>query len=162
MSRILIFSALLLSSTQVLGAQISISKAYVRATPPGQTTSGAYMVLRNDGQQNRALVGASSNIAEMIEIHTNSHDNGVMRMREVDQIKLRAGQTTSLAPGGVHLMLIGIQQGIAPGQSITLNLIFDDDSVETIEVKAKRITAITDMNVDSATIQHKMSSPASN
>ncbi|NEX16398.1 MAG: hypothetical protein C1943_07165 [Halochromatium sp.] len=118
---------------------ISIEDAYVRAVPPGQTNSAAFMTLTNQGNQDRALLAAESDAAEVVELHTHRMEDGMMRMRQVEQIDLPVGEVVTLAPGGLHLMLIGLTKTLAPGDQIDLTLGFDNGSQQSLSLPVKRI-----------------------
>jgi hypothetical protein len=120
-------------------ATITVSDAYARAVPPGQPNSAAFMQLTNTGAQDRALVSATSDAAEVVELHTHKLEDGMMRMRQIARIDLPAGETVTLQPGGLHLMLIGLIDSLKPGDEITLSLGFDDGSRQTLDLPVKRI-----------------------
>jgi copper(I)-binding protein len=48
-----------------------------------------------------------------------------MRMRPVPAIDLPAGQAVQLAPGGLHLMLIGLTQALNQGGRVPVTLVFE-------------------------------------
>ncbi|MEA3639342.1 MAG: copper chaperone PCu(A)C [Lamprobacter sp.] len=118
---------------------IAIADAYARAVPPGQPNSAAFMTLTNAGEQDRALITGESDAAEVVELHRHRMEDGMMRMRQVEQIALPAGETVTLAPGGLHVMLIGLTKTLAPGDQIELTLGFDDGSLQTLNLPVRRI-----------------------
>lgn len=128
-----LLSALCLSSSLALAADISIEQPFARATPPGQPNSAAFMQLTNNGEAT-ALVAATSTVAEVVELHAHTHDNGVMRMRRIEQIELPAGSTTTLEPGGLHVMLIGLKQPLQAGSHIAVTLNYADGTEQQVEV----------------------------
>ena len=130
-------SALLLSSS-VMAAEVEVQSPYARATAPGQMNSAAFMQLTNTGEPLK-LVAASSPAAEVVELHTHTRDQGVMRMRRIDAIELPAGDTTELAPGGLHIMLIGLPEPLKEGSMIDLELTFDDGDSLEVEVPVKQV-----------------------
>ncbi|MBK5940484.1 copper chaperone PCu(A)C [Halochromatium roseum] len=118
---------------------ISIDNAYVRAVPPGQPNSAAFMTLTNASGQDRALVAAESDAAEVVELHTHQMEDGMMQMRQIEQIDLPAGKVVTLAPGGLHVMLIGLTEALSPGDQVALTLNFDDGASQTLSLPVKRI-----------------------
>lgn len=107
---------------------VSVEGAKVREVPPGQVNSAAFMTVRNAGPGDRALVGAESDIAEAVELHSHIHDGGMMRMRRIDRIDIPAGTQTRLEPGGLHIMLIGLNRRLRGGDEVELTLVFADGS----------------------------------
>lgn len=88
----------------------------------GGSTSAAYMTLRNSGDTSDALVAASTDAAETVELHTVIEEGGVMKMRPVPQIDIPAAGEQQLRPGGYHVMLIGITRDLNEGDTVHLTL----------------------------------------
>lgn len=128
-----LLAVLSLGTSVAFAADISIEQPFARATPPGQPNSAAFMQLSNKGEAT-ALVAAHSSVANVVELHTHIHDEGVMRMRKIEQIELPAGATTLLEPGGLHVMLIDLKQPLQDGSRIDLTLEYADGSMQQIEV----------------------------
>lgn len=128
--RTLLISLMALASAATL-ADVTVSDAYVREPIPGKTMSAAFMRITNNGEADRVLVSASAAWAPQIEIHTHIHDNGVMRMRQIDSLTIPAGETVVLQPGGLHLMLFRLQLPLA--QTLPLELCFKNGECITTE-----------------------------
>ena len=101
---------------------ISVSDPWIRATVPGQTSSGAFVKLQ--ARQEATLLAVESPIAEAA-IHEMSTRNGIMRMREVKQLVLPANQMLELAPRGYHIMLTNLRQPLRVGSKVPLTLKFN-------------------------------------
>ena len=132
-----------LLATATLGAQagaISVTDPYAMAVPPGQPNSAVFMTLVNNSKENRALVAAETPSAGVVELHTHVHEDGMMKMRKVDNIEIPAGQTVTLKPSGFHVMLIGLKEKLEPGQEVHMNLIFDKGGKEHIMAPVRAMT----------------------
>jgi len=104
---------------------IQIDHPFARSTVPGQGSGGAYLAIKNEGKIKDELVKAESTITQSVELHTMEMKNGVMKMREVDDIGIDAGKTIKMQPGhGYHLMLIGLKQQLKVGDKFPLTLYF--------------------------------------
>lgn len=123
------------------GDVIRVAKPFARAVPPGITIGAAFMALRNDGNQTHQLVKVRSDAAEHVELHHHVEENGMMRMRQVAHIHLPPEKTTLLQPGGLHVMLIGLKQHLTEGDTIALELRFDDGTQTAVKVPVKSIAA---------------------
>lgn len=132
-------SILLLFASAVWAGSVSIENAYVRHMPPTQKVTGAFMTLKNDSAENRAAVSAESEVAETAELHTHIHENGMMKMRQVDKIDIVAGSETVLEPGSFHVMLIGLKQPLELGQMVAITLNFDDGSSTQVQAEVKTV-----------------------
>jgi copper(I)-binding protein len=119
---------------------ITVNDPYVRAVPPGQPNSASFMVLHNKGEKGSALTAASSPAAEVVELHTHTMEEGMMRMREVEKIDLPAGEVVKLQPGGLHVMLIGLKQKLVPDELVPLTLTFEDGSSLQVDAPVRKLT----------------------
>ncbi|MFO1193558.1 MAG: copper chaperone PCu(A)C [Rhodoferax sp.] len=135
--------ALLIALTLPAFAQsVDIKNPWVRVAVPGQKATGAFMsITAKDGAR---LVGASSPVAGVAEIHEMKMDGNVMKMRAIEGgLELPAGKTVELKPGGFHVMLMDLKAPLAKDASVALTLVFKDaKGVESkVEVKAPVATA---------------------
>jgi periplasmic copper chaperone A len=114
---------------------IAIAHPFARATLPGATVGGAYMGLRNEGATPDRLVAASTPAAERVEFHAMSMEGDVMRMAPLaGGIEIPAGETVAIAPGGLHLMLLGLKAPLAQGSRVPLTLDFASGARVEVEL----------------------------
>jgi len=99
---------------------VTVKDAWVRAPAPGQKIAGAYMELVS--RTDLVLTAVASPAAASAELHSMSVQEGVMRMRPVARIELPPGKAVKLAPGGLHVMLIGVKQPLKAGDKVPLTL----------------------------------------
>ncbi len=119
-------AALLLNCAPVLAGSVELREGYVRELPPGQSTSAAFMTIVNGSDRPAAIVAATSDAAQVAEIHTHRHVDGAMRMEQVKRLVVPAGQKIDLAPGGYHLMLINLKRSLRAGDSVAVTLIDEE------------------------------------
>jgi len=119
--------------------EMTVESPYVRAVPPGQPNSAAFMVLRNNGAAPHALVAASSPAAQTVELHTHVNENGMMMMRPVARIDVAAGGETPLQPGGFHVMFIGLTGPLVPDAMVPITLTYEDGSSQTVEAPVRKL-----------------------
>ncbi len=131
----------LLSVSMFALAEVTVESPYVRAVPPGQTNTAAFMQLKNSSAEAISLVSASSSIAENVELHNHINEDGVMKMRQVELISISANGNASLEPGGYHIMLIGLSKEIAAGDMVDLEVKFSDGSSQQLTVPVKKVMA---------------------
>jgi copper(I)-binding protein len=122
-ARLLLVFAIALWSAAA-GADVTVTDVWIRGTVAGQHATGAFMQLRSAGDA--SLVAVATPAAKSAELHTMSHDNGIMKMRAVSAIALPAGKTVELGPGGYHVMLLDIARPMKEGESVALTLTFAD------------------------------------
>lgn len=128
--------ALLVSATPLVAQPpaVTASDVWVREAPAGRNVTAVFLELRNAGRVDRQLVRGSTPAADTLELHEMKRDGGMMRMAPVTQITVPASGSVSLRPGGLHLMLFGVKQPLAPSDTIPVTLTFDDGS--TLAVRA--------------------------
>jgi copper(I)-binding protein len=128
---------------------IGIEHPYSVPTPAGATTGAGYIKeLSNKGSTDDRLVGASSPVADHVELHTMSMDGNVMRMRQVPGIVIPAGGHVDMAPGnGYHLMLIGIKQPLKVGDKIPVKLTFEKAGTVDVELHVQERGAMSEMQM---------------
>ena len=117
----------LLSLTILLSAceaneSVAIMDNWVRANAPGQSVGAAYMTLLS--AQDSTMIKAEADIAGSVEIHSMKMENGVMKMRMLEELPLKAGKAEKLAPGGFHLMLFDLNKPLIAGESVKFTLSF--------------------------------------
>lgn len=127
------------ASSETAAESVRVEDAYVRAVPPGQRNSAAFMRLDNASDRAQALVAARSTAAQAVELHGHSMRNGMMSMRPVEQVEVPAGQAVALEPGGLHVMLIGLEGELVLGQGVPLTLVFGDGSEREISAPVRKI-----------------------
>lgn len=122
-----IFFALLLALSFSTYGQITIENPSVRAMPPGQPNTAAFMLMHNTNNQAIRLIKLSSSVAKKAEFHSHKKDNqGVMRMRKESHIEIPANGKFTFQSGGYHIMLMGLKQPLKPGDIVPLTI--EDES----------------------------------
>ncbi len=133
---------------------VTASDIFARIT----TANGAvYMTLTNDSQNDDALVGAKTDVAKTVELHeTKMDENDVMQMQPVTTIPIQAGGSVTLKPGGLHVMLIGIQKEMAPGDKFSLTLTFEKAGPLTVEAEVREGNVMMEPHMGSDQPEHDM------
>jgi copper(I)-binding protein len=127
---------------------ITIEHPWARATPGGAKTGAAYVTLINTGPSADRLLGATSPVADKIQFHKESEDNGVAQMRELQTVEVAAGATVTFKPGDIHMMMVGLKQPLKEGQNIPLALRFEKAGNVDVTVSVAKVGAMQpgDMN----------------
>jgi len=105
-------------------SKLEIRDPWARQAAPGVPVAAGYAVVLNRGALADELISASSPRAASVQIHESSMADGVMRMRERDGLPVPAQGRVVLAPGGLHLMIMGLDQSLKPGDSLPIRLRF--------------------------------------
>jgi copper(I)-binding protein len=113
-------------------ASVKVDHAWSRAAMAGR--NGVVYLTITGGQNGDRLISAASPVAEKTELHESRMAQGVMTMREVPSLPIGREQTVTLAPGGLHLMLMHLKQGLHEGDSVPVTLTFE--KAGQVEAKA--------------------------
>jgi copper(I)-binding protein len=139
------FSLLLIGSTQAQAVKVGdlvIEHSHARATKGNMSNSASFLQIANKGKVDDALLSASVAIAERVELHTMSMEGDVMKMRAIDSIDLKAGNTISMKPGqGPHVMLFGLKKPLKVGDRFPLTLNFRKAGAVEVSVEVMDIAA---------------------
>lgn len=119
---------------------LTISDAWSRATPARNGV--VYLTVFNNGAEIDRLTGAESPVAARAELHAHSMKDDIMRMQRIDGIELDPGEPAVLAPGGTHIMLLGLKAPLKDGQSFPLTLVFEKGGRVTLDVAVGKAGAM--------------------
>ena len=114
---------MLLWTGAAAGDGLVIEDAWVRALPPTQSNTAAYLRVTNTGSEREEITGASVELAGRAEIHTSVMVDGYVKMQQLQLLALASGESVELAPGGKHVMLLDLERMPAQGESLQLCLI---------------------------------------
>jgi copper(I)-binding protein len=128
--------ALAACNAPTTSGSLRIEKAWARTTAPGATTGAGYLTIVNETAADR-LVGASSPVADKVELHESAMDGMVMTMRPLGPVEIKAGETLALAPGGRHLMFTGLKQPLVAGQKVPVTLTFEIAGERKVELEVR-------------------------
>ena len=104
---------------------IEISGGFTRATLPNAPVGGGYITIANTGSEDDTLIEVSSPVADEVQPHQMKMEGDVMKMSEThDGLPVPAGETVTLAPGGLHLMMMGLKQPLIEGEMVVMTLSF--------------------------------------
>lgn len=118
---------------QAPAVNLKVDGAWARATVPGQKGTGAFMSLT--APQPLKLVGVSSPVAGVAELHEMRMEGDVMRMRSIESLDLPAGKKVELRPGGHHLMLMDLKQPLQKDTQVPVTLLLRNAQGQTSELK---------------------------
>jgi hypothetical protein len=116
---------------------VTVVDPYVRLAPPGAMATGAFMVLKNGGDKDVKVVKAENSASKVTELHTHLNEGGVMKMRQVPSIDIKAKGEAALQPGGLHVMMIDLKGPMKEGDKVAITLGFDDGSSKTVEAPVR-------------------------
>lgn len=119
---------------EVAPAEIAVTRAWARATPPGAKVGAVYLTIENRGGAADSLLGVTSPAAQSAMLHRTVEESGVSSMREADG-SIAPGAKLDMQPGGSHIMLMGLNAPLKEGETIEVTL--DFETAGSIKAAAK-------------------------
>ena len=148
MPRMLVLAAILVfavAGTATAQTPIVIDHPWSRATTG--RVGVVYMTIKNTGNTDDRLVAAAAPVAGKAELHTMTEENGVMKMRPLPAIEVKAAAEASLKPGGMHLMLMGLKAPLKEGASFPLTLTAEKAGKIEVTVPVEKAGAMGGMKM---------------
>ena len=119
-----------------LGA-LTINHPWSPPTTPTIPVGAAYLSITNNGKVPDTLLGASSPMADSVQIHQTATVENMARMRPLREIEIAPGATVKAEPGGIHFMLMGLKAPLAIGKPVPLTLEFRVAGRITVELSVR-------------------------
>lgn len=132
-SFIIILGALLISACGAAPEDVEVHSAWARPTLAGENAA-VYFLLHNHTDTVHELIGASSNVADVLELHLSKMENDVMIMEMQPSVTLNPDDEVMFEPGGLHVMLISIKEELKLGDHFGIILHFADHEDIVVDV----------------------------
>ena len=121
------------------GQSLAVTDIWSRPAAAGQT-GAVYFLIANPAPSADTLLGATSAVAQAVEVHLSSMDaNGVMKMTPQEKVVVPARGQASFKPGGLHIMLIGLRQELKPGDKFPVTLRFEKAGDVVVEATVREM-----------------------
>lgn len=126
----------MLSVAQAYADEVNVTKAWTRATAPGQDSASVQLTITS--KKDATLIGVASGSAQSGEIHSMVMEGDVMKMRALESLPLPAKTPVTLGADGNHLMLIGLKNPLKAGRKLpfALTVKFADGRTSIVRVLA--------------------------
>jgi len=112
-----------LSFAAMAQAAPQVQAAWSRPAAKG-TTGAGFMTLANPGPKADALVGVESPAAREVQVHQSMMHGGMAMMSKAPSVTVPSGGSVTFAPGGYHLMFLGLTRALNVGDSLPATLTF--------------------------------------
>lgn len=134
------FAALCVALPTIAAAEVTVSEPWARASILANRPGAAYLTLQSDVADR--LMSLGTPVAGQVMLHDTVTDaSGVSRMDHIDVLDLAPGTPITFAPGGMHLMLMGLTGKLEEGRTFPLTLSFEHAGEITVEVPVLSVTA---------------------
>ncbi len=116
----------------------SVTDAWIKLSPPGAAVNAAYMKLHNQATEEKVIVAVTADCCTQVMMHQTRREGDKVYMDHKDTLYIPAGGELQLAPGGLHLMLVGAKNPMTLGDSVDIHFDFSDSTQFTISVPVKK------------------------
>jgi copper(I)-binding protein len=120
-----------------VGPQVTVEDAWARPVPAAGGNGAVYLRLVNAGNEADQLLGGESPVAVAVEVHKTTMAEGVMKMEPIPSLEIPAKGEVQLEPGGLHVMLIELNEPLGPGDTLPITLRFEKSGEKKLEVKVR-------------------------
>ena len=134
LAALLFISPVQAADSVVHAGDIAISGQWARATIGNLKNTAAYFKMTNKGAAADHLLSVSSSAAKMVHLHKSVEEGGIAKMLPVKSIAIPAGGSAELAPGGYHVMVMGLSKSLKPGDMLPVTLTFEKAGKVTLEL----------------------------
>ncbi len=114
-----------LSAAAVEAADLGVEDPWARASIGTSRPGAAYFTVTNAGAVGDVLLEVRAAISGKAEVHEMTMQDGVARMGPAGALAIPAGETLTLAPGGLHVMLMDLKAPLVEGEALPLTLVFE-------------------------------------
>lgn len=129
---------------------LTVMHPWARASAGAAKTGAVYFIIQNHGSTPERLLGASTDRAASAELHTHVTDNDIVKMRAMDAIEVAPGETLRLAPGRLHVMLMGLVSPLVEHDSFPMTLRFEHAGDIEVEVIVEGVATMQSVDHDDA------------
>jgi periplasmic copper chaperone A len=135
-------------ATEYKAGSTEITNPWSRVTPKGASRAVGYMTIKNSGSAPDRLVGGTAAVADSVQLHSMVMENGTAKMRELNDIEIKPGQTIEFKPGSSHAMFVGLKRSLHKGDRVSGTLKFEHAGTVSIEYNVEGIGARAPMPMD--------------
>jgi hypothetical protein len=138
MARNLTLLLSMLLAAPALADTLTVTDAWSRTTPPGAPMGVVYFRLHNGSGKSDRLLKLRTSVAASASVHRTEIVEGMARMREVSVLHVAPGERVEFAPGGLHVMLMGLRAPLKDKQVFELELLFEAAGPRKVRVVVRK------------------------
>ncbi|MGH8028375.1 MAG: copper chaperone PCu(A)C [Arenimonas sp.] len=128
---------LLFATGGAVAGKLTVTSAWARATAPGAGMGAVYLHIENGSTKSDRLLKLSTSVAASASVHRTEIVDDVARMREVAMLHVAPGEKIEFAPGGLHVMLMGLKKPLVVGQKFELEMLFEVGGLRKVAVTVR-------------------------
>ncbi|MGY2442293.1 copper chaperone PCu(A)C [Pseudomonas sp. SDO52101_S400] len=120
--------------------ELEIAHPWSQELPPNAPTVAAYFIIHNGGKTADRLLSVDSPIASKAELHEHVMQGDLMKMQQVPNVAIPAGENVTFAPMAYHVMLMNPTDRslLTDGKRFPLTMHFENAGDVTVEVAVQK------------------------
>ncbi|PCR96530.1 copper resistance protein CopZ [Pseudomonas fluorescens] len=145
LNKFIVIAALLLPACfahahEYKAGELEIAHPWSQELPPNAPTVAAYFIIHNGGKTADRLLSVDSPIAPTAELHEHVMQGDLMKMQQVPNVAIPAGENVTFAPMAYHVMLMNPTDRslLTDGKRFPLTLHFEKAGNVTVEVAVQK------------------------
>jgi copper(I)-binding protein len=127
---------------------IIVSHLWTNATSSTSDAIEVYMTILNTGTEADELIGATTRFTGPGKMQATAFQDGTLRVVEAPTLELAPGQAVSFQPGGITLVLPGVQRQLREGDHFHMTLEFANAGTVTVDVDVEAPVSSDDHDHD--------------
>lgn len=136
-----IFTSLVLFTSVIFAANVEVSGAYIRQTPPNAKNTAIFLTITNKSNKDITLINAQCDLSDNVELHTVVKEGNKMTMVKVPEMSIKANSSTELKPRGNHIMLFNIKKPVTKDTKVDLTLSFSNgEKLKIANIESKELS----------------------
>ncbi len=132
-------ASLVFAATLLVAGDIKVENPFAKEVAPNMKNSAAFMTIKNTSDKKISLVTARNDSSAITELHTHGKKDGMMVMYKVEKIEIPAHGEALLKPMGLHVMLIGLNKQLKEGDTVNIELVFDNGESVKVAAPVKKL-----------------------
>ncbi len=124
--------------TNCITTEIVINDPWVRLSPPNAPALGFFMKINNNTDHDIKLLSVNASGYKRIELHRTVAQGDMMKMVKQEFMPIPTKGKLHLKPGSWHIMLIGPKSVLRKGDTVVIDLVFDNGLTKTVHAQVRK------------------------
>ena len=107
---------------------------YTFSSFKNQKSAAVYITIINNNKKDIQIISLNTDIAKKTEIHEIIEDKNIVRMKKMNKLNIKTGETIFLQPDGKHIMLFGLNKKLEDKEKFLIFFKTDSNKVQSAQI----------------------------